>query len=50
MVGKSQAVYYIALEAVLDPTEPIDQQPALPLDGALYNYTLTFPSAPNVTG
>lgn len=45
-----QAVYYKVFGAVLDPSKPIAEQTALPLDASLYNYTITFPTAPNVVG
>eukprot|EP00884_Botryococcus_braunii_P021825 jgi/Botrbrau1/8326/Bobra.0081s0015.1 len=45
------AVYYFALTAVKDPNKPFTEQDPVPLDGGLYNYTITLlPTYPNVTG
>eukprot|EP00884_Botryococcus_braunii_P021820 jgi/Botrbrau1/8321/Bobra.0081s0010.1 len=44
------AVYYSALTAVKDPNKPFTEQDPVPLDGSLYNYTITLPTYPNVTG
>eukprot|EP00884_Botryococcus_braunii_P005111 jgi/Botrbrau1/14600/Bobra.242_2s0010.1 len=44
------AVYYTPQFAVSDPSKPVTEETKLPLDGSKYNYTLTFPTFPNVSG
>eukprot|EP00884_Botryococcus_braunii_P005108 jgi/Botrbrau1/14599/Bobra.242_2s0009.1 len=44
------AVYYISQYAVSDPSKPVTEKTMLPLDGSKYNYTMTFPTFPNVSG